>query len=381
MRRLLVPLLMLVLVFGTAIPALAEQPPIQVTLEGEQLSFDVPPFISNGRTLVPVRALAEALGFAVDYDDPERRVTLTRGDEIILLWIDSDQVVVNGVPGTIDQPATLRESRTFVPVRFVSESLGAHVDWDPVTWTVLLFAENPHKELLGRAIKQMDLLLDQKSTGELNVKIELLDPSGAAMFALDMPISIDVHVFQNEMLQSLTITPPLPFAAPEVTLVAIKDGTIYLKRPADGEWRAVETIETDGVVDLTDIQALDGLQNSVLLRADMLDQSQVTRVGTSEMDGVTVTELHVIVPPLMPEAMLEPLLAVLGAEEGTDIALESFKVTYWVDPLTAFVHQMHLGMVLSGTVEMESTPMAVRLTLDGIFRYQPLSEPIDFPSL
>jgi hypothetical protein len=380
MRRLLAPLLMLVLVFGTALPALAEEPPIQVTLEGEQLSFDVPPFISNGRTLVPVRALAEALGFAVDYDDPERRVTLTRRDEIILLWIDSDQVVVNGVPGTIDQPATLRESRTFVPVRFVSESLGAHVDWDQATWTVLLFAENPHKELLARAIKQMDLLLDQKSTGELNVKIELLDPSGAAIFALDMPISIDAHIFQNEMLQSITITPPLPFAAPEVTLMAIKDGTIYLKTPQSSEWRAVEKLETEGVIDLAEVKALDGLQLSVLLRADMLGESNVTKIGTSEMDGVTVTELHATVPPLMPEAVLEPLLALLGADETTEVALEEFTVTYWVDPVTAFVHQMHLALVLS---EMGDTvsPTPMRFTIEGTFRYQPLSEPIDFPEL
>ena len=93
----------------------------EVTLQGE---------IVGGRFLVPMRGIFEALGAVVDWDGEARTVTGTKGDITVKLSIDSKMASVNGKTMELDVPATIIDARTFVPTRFVGESLGANVDWD-----------------------------------------------------------------------------------------------------------------------------------------------------------------------------------------------------------------------------------------------------------
>lgn len=75
--------------------------------------------------------ISEALDMQVTWHAEARRVVIRNGVTEIILTIDSDQVLVNGVPTVLDCPAELHSSgRTLVPLRFVSETLGAWVDWD-----------------------------------------------------------------------------------------------------------------------------------------------------------------------------------------------------------------------------------------------------------
>jgi len=93
------------------------------TKNGIQYTNDVAPYISNdNRTMVPVRLISEALGAKVDWDDATRTVTITQNDKILQIIID--QSLPNGM-GT----AVIQDSRTFVPIRYISEQLGAAVYW------------------------------------------------------------------------------------------------------------------------------------------------------------------------------------------------------------------------------------------------------------
>jgi len=103
---------------------------VRVILDGELMAFDVPPQIINNRTMVPLRAIFEALGAEVDWDSGTRTVTGTKGDTVIVLVIGSTAPTVNGQVVTIDQPGVIVGGRTLVPLRFVAESLGVTVDWD-----------------------------------------------------------------------------------------------------------------------------------------------------------------------------------------------------------------------------------------------------------
>lgn len=111
---------------------------IHVKVNGIPVVFDQPPAIINNRTLVPLRAIFEALGASVNWDEATQQVTATKGDIIIIVKIGSTQATVSGETKTLDVPAQILNNRTLVPVRFISESLGAKVDWDEASQTVLI---------------------------------------------------------------------------------------------------------------------------------------------------------------------------------------------------------------------------------------------------
>ncbi len=88
------------------------------------------PIIENGRTLVPVRAAAEEMGADVDWDNDTQTVTLTKDDDKILLVIGSVTAELNGDEYTLDTAPVIINGRTMLPIRFIAESFGYVVDWD-----------------------------------------------------------------------------------------------------------------------------------------------------------------------------------------------------------------------------------------------------------
>lgn len=103
---------------------------IGVNVNGTQLILDAPPKMVNGRVLVPLRAIFEALGAQVKWDANTQTITGTKDSKTIVLKVNSKNAVVSGKNTTLDVPAQIISGRTFVPVRFISESLGAEVNWD-----------------------------------------------------------------------------------------------------------------------------------------------------------------------------------------------------------------------------------------------------------
>jgi len=97
---------------------------------GEIKENDVEPIIRNDRTMLPARFVAENLGAEVEWDGEARVVTVKSEDVEIKLTIDSAIATVNGVEETLDSPAFIENDRTYTPVRFIAEKLGATVDWD-----------------------------------------------------------------------------------------------------------------------------------------------------------------------------------------------------------------------------------------------------------
>ena len=96
---------------------------------------DTPPTIVEGRTLVPVRAIFEAIGATVEWDGATSTATGVRGDTTVIIQIDNTTAYVNGEARTLDVPAQLINGRTMVPARFISEAMGCDVTWDAKTET------------------------------------------------------------------------------------------------------------------------------------------------------------------------------------------------------------------------------------------------------
>ncbi|MEW6047168.1 MAG: stalk domain-containing protein [Bacillota bacterium] len=102
---------------------------VKVFVKGKKVSFDVQPMIVHNRTMVPVRAIAEALGAEVRWDGETRTVTVLKAGRVVLIPIGSLKARVDGAEVALDVPAVIVGDRTLIPLRFVSESLGALVDW------------------------------------------------------------------------------------------------------------------------------------------------------------------------------------------------------------------------------------------------------------
>jgi len=112
--------------------------PVSVTVNGVPIAFDQPPIISNGRTLVPMRAIFEALETTVDWHVGKQMITAKKDDTTIMISIGSNLATVNEKEYRLDVPPQLINNRTLIPVRFISESLGAEVAWSIKTQTVLI---------------------------------------------------------------------------------------------------------------------------------------------------------------------------------------------------------------------------------------------------
>jgi hypothetical protein len=115
---------------------------INVMLNGAMVAFpDAYPEMKNDRTMVPIRAIAEALGAKVEYLEG-KVVQITQGDTVLNLTIGGDtvQAVIGGVTKDLKMDAVsyAKENRTYVPLRFVSEALGLEVHWDAAHRTVVL---------------------------------------------------------------------------------------------------------------------------------------------------------------------------------------------------------------------------------------------------
>ncbi|MGB9905146.1 MAG: copper amine oxidase N-terminal domain-containing protein [Desulfotomaculales bacterium] len=111
---------------------------LKVFVRGKRPNFDVRPVIANGRTLVPIRAISESLGAKVDYDPGEQKVFINNGTINVNLYLNDRNALVNGRRVVLDEPARVINGRTMVPLRFVSESLGAAVDYDPQTQMITI---------------------------------------------------------------------------------------------------------------------------------------------------------------------------------------------------------------------------------------------------
>lgn len=103
--------------------------PIRIFIDGQILTTDQPPVAIAGYTMVPMRAIFEALNARIQWNQKAQTVTATKRDTTIVLTLGSKTATINNSTVTLDSPARAIGGRTMVPVRFVSEALGEEVRW------------------------------------------------------------------------------------------------------------------------------------------------------------------------------------------------------------------------------------------------------------
>ena len=110
----------------------------EASVFGEIKENDVAPLITNGRTMLPARFVTEALGGSVSWDGEKREVIIEKEGLKLILIIDKDTAILNGEEVKLDAPAFIENGRTYTPVRFIAEALGATVSWNAETKEVTI---------------------------------------------------------------------------------------------------------------------------------------------------------------------------------------------------------------------------------------------------
>ena len=191
MKRAVSILLMVVIIsMCTNISAHME---VKVTLDGNEIYFpDAKPFIDQrDRVLVPIRFVSEALGAFVDWENETRTAVIKQESDEIRYTVYQPMAYLNGEMMVMDTYGILKDERTMVPIRFISELLGCTVNWDEKNSTVVIaspkdavaFPEpeisvNYPKSISDKRLLWIDILniRDFERSGDYEFKIEFLNP-------------------------------------------------------------------------------------------------------------------------------------------------------------------------------------------------------------
>ncbi len=122
---------------------------INVTVDGQAVTFtDATPYVdANGRTMMPVAKIGELLNVSVDWNGSSQTVTLKGDGKEVLLKINDDNITVDGVTTKMDTKAVIKDGRTYVPLSAIAKAFGVTAGWDKATSTVSLKSSTDSKEV------------------------------------------------------------------------------------------------------------------------------------------------------------------------------------------------------------------------------------------
>ena len=263
---------------------------VNLVINNEQVSADVMPFIEQGRTLVPARAVFEALGGTVKWDPDTYTVTIEHEASTVILKINDTVAAVDGDNKILDVPAAIKNGRTVIPVRFVAEELGYLVEWVDTTRTVTITSQKEPEESPGITGEENPEITDEESskitdeessevTGEEIPEITGLVTEVSVEEGTSRMENTIVTVQLSEPLKTPEEYPTMILTSPDRFVVDIKDSRV------DTEVTGITYDQKNSP--LTAIRIADYNENMVRVVCDLKEATKPS-VNLSE-DGKTIT--------------------------------------------------------------------------------------------
>lgn len=142
MKKIISLVLTIALTISSMICVNAADEGIKVYLEGNKINFDVQPQTINGRTMVPIRAIFEAMGANVTWDDATQSAISTKNNTTVKMTLNSTTEYINGVACKMDVTPVIIDGRTLAPARYVAEAFGYTVNWDEASQSVMIVSNS-----------------------------------------------------------------------------------------------------------------------------------------------------------------------------------------------------------------------------------------------
>lgn len=103
---------------------------VKVTVDGERIDFKgAPPQAQGSRIMVPIRGIFEHMGANLAWNQQAQSVTSRRGDSTVVVTVGKSDATINGKAATVETPPIVAQGRVMVPLRFLAQALGAQVEW------------------------------------------------------------------------------------------------------------------------------------------------------------------------------------------------------------------------------------------------------------
>ncbi|KAF5041732.1 hypothetical protein DSECCO2_519960 [anaerobic digester metagenome] len=181
---------------------------ISVKIDNKEITFDQAPVSVEGRTLVPMRGIFEKLGMVVEWDNATKTITAKKDGKEIVLQLNSNEMIVDGNKVTLDVPAQAINGRTMVPVRAISQAVGIDVAWDKVNQAVVIgegakeinasTSEISKKEDVQQQVEETSALI--KQANEYMAKSSILNNCKDSVALIQSPKSVaDLKTNLNAM--------------------------------------------------------------------------------------------------------------------------------------------------------------------------------------
>lgn len=142
MKKLVAVVLTVLMAFSSFVVLANTNEDIKLVVDGKLVQTDVPPIIVNDRTMVPFRAIFEALDIPVEWNANLRMAYTTKEGSAVILTVDSEKMVVNGEVVILEVPPFISDSRLLVPARAICEALDCKVEWLDESRTVIVKTKN-----------------------------------------------------------------------------------------------------------------------------------------------------------------------------------------------------------------------------------------------
>lgn len=271
-KMFLVLTMIMVLTLGCSPKSLAAKP-IRLIVDGEDITSLAEPITENGRTLVPVRFIAEAVGAKVDWDESNKKVILKKDDISVALKIDSHLIEYDDGKKTYglgDVVPKIVGERTYIPARLVSNALGIGIEWNEDTRTVDVDSSKKSKRVPFFDMEITSIDSGQDISGKTNLKVNLGSMGGVngveiKYLLLDPDTAKGVVVARGKNLNSdYTWLPNIEDKGQKVLVAAIYDN--------GGKFLAGDAVAVNVNVEpramLNGIEENEVIRDTVILRPD-----------------------------------------------------------------------------------------------------------------
>ncbi|MFX4263460.1 copper amine oxidase N-terminal domain-containing protein [Pelotomaculum propionicicum] len=352
MRKFLLPLAVILALLILPLGAFAaDQSNIKVKINDQVLYFDVNPIIDNGRTLVPVRGIFENLGADVQWIAQTSTVLATRGDTQVKLQIGNANAYVNDQVIPLDVPAKIVNGSTLVPVRFISESLGATVGWDSGSSTVLI------RDAGAKSIDYKKLYNAFMSSRQAEFKFTIKENISLMGQTLNATGSGSGEVNNNDGHIKLNLSMPELGGTMAMELI-IKGGNIYMKI-GDTPW-------TTSSIDLSQA-TLDYELLSEAMLTEILKESAVKQENNVSINGKSTTKYTLKTDEELLTSVINNLFSASGQFNTMNnlpsISAIDYLIIIYIDDQDHIVKQQ-VQAEMSGTIPDLQTNFDINATGD-----------------
>ncbi len=201
MKKLFIMFLLVCVLMSFIAPAFATDE-IRVYVDNQLLQLEDRPVIQDGRTLAPMRALFESLGASVDWEADTRTAIGKRGNITVRIPIDSTRPTINGRIENIQVAAQIIDNRTYIPLRFVGEAFGDHVQWDGAARSINI-TKTDAKLPDDAVTRERD---DQKPVESLSVWVEATPESVPAGGGRTVTVNVTVAYNNGYLVEGADVT-------------------------------------------------------------------------------------------------------------------------------------------------------------------------------